>query len=261
MSDNVTWIATAVMVTVFIVEAIVSYFLLRDDRYGLKDTFSTIAIAIIYLGATLGLGVVITMILFAVYDATPLRWSMDHWWHWVVLFLVEDFCHYWSHRASHAFPFMWASHAVHHNSRHLNLSTGLRNSWVGGAIDWIFFVPAVALGFHPLAFAAVVAVASAWDFMAHTAYIGRIPILDAFANTPTNHRVHHSKNPRYRDKNFGGGLMVWDRMFGTYEPLSEKPEFGIDEMPRRPHDPFYVELYLWGGMLRRAYRRIASAIR
>ncbi|MBA3458928.1 MAG: sterol desaturase family protein [Deltaproteobacteria bacterium] len=257
--ELVTWIAAGVMFGAFTIEALISYFVLRDDRYGLADTFTSIGITIGYVVARLGVGAFVAVMLLMIYEVTPLRWSMTSWWHWVVLFFVNDFFYYWSHRASHAFPFMWASHAVHHNSARMNLSTGLRNSWVGGAIDWVFFVPAILLGFHPLALGAVIAFGSAWDFLTHTPYVGKLRWFDAWANSPSNHRVHHAKNPQYLDKNLGGALIIWDRLFGTYEPEGEKPIYGIDPMPARPNNPFYLELYLWAEWLRGVFKRKSSA--
>jgi sterol desaturase/sphingolipid hydroxylase (fatty acid hydroxylase superfamily) len=250
----IPWILAGVMTSAFVIEALVSYFLLRHRHYGVADTFVCVAIAVGYVAARVAIGALVALIFFGIYELTPLRWSMA-WWHWIVLFVVNDFFYYWSHRASHTYPFMWASHAVHHNTERFNLSIGLRNSWVGGLIDWVFIAPVVALGFHPLAVGVVVAVMSTWDFLSHTPYVGRLPWFDAWANSPANHRVHHAQNARYLDKNLGGALIIWDRMFGTYAPLEEPAVFGIAEMPARPRNPFYVELYLWGAMLRRAVAR------
>lgn len=245
----IPWIAAFIMFGAFGVEGVVSYFFLRDGKYELKDTFTSIAITVGYVVVRLFLGALIALILMGVYELTPLRWSMEHWWHWLVLFVVNDFLYYWSHRASHTFPFMWASHAVHHNSPHMNLSTGLRNSWTGGAIDWIFFVPVIALGFHPLAFGVILAIASGWDFLTHTPYVGKLPVIDFLCNSPSNHRVHHAKNPQYLDKNCGGALIIWDRIFGTYAEEKEPGEYGTIEPPKRPYNPFYLELYLWARLL------------
>jgi len=205
--EVVPLVAGGVMFAAFALEGVTS-FVRRDGYYDPKDTIVNLAVALGYILASLGLGVLITLVLYPVWKLTPLRWSMDRWWHWVVLFVVNDFFFYWSHRASHKYRFMWASHWVHHNSGKLNLSTGMRNSWVGAAIDWVFFVPVVALGFPPLYLAALVPVASGWDYMTHTPYIGKLPVLDFIFNTPSNHRVHHATNPRYLDKNLGG-LMAW----------------------------------------------------
>lgn len=249
--ELIPWIAAGVMGGAVAIEGIVSYFVRRDGHYALADTFTSIAITVGYVLVRIGLGAVIAVLLLGVYELTPLRWSMAHWWHWLVLFVLYDFFYYWSHRASHTWEVMWASHAVHHNSAHLNLSTGLRNSWTGGAIDWVFLVPVVAVGCHPLALGVVLALGATWDFLCHTPYVGRLPIIDFLFNSPSNHRVHHANSARYIDKNLGGTLIIWDRMFGTYAPEPGKLAYGTLDAPRRPHDPFYLELYLWGRMLRR----------
>lgn len=247
---SVEWIAAYVMFGAFAIEALASHLVLRDRRYQLGDTAVNLAIVVGYVAARVAIGAAVAIVLLAVWRVTPLRWSMDAWWHWVVLFVLEDFLYYWSHRASHTFRVLWASHVVHHNSPLVNLSTGLRNSWVGGAIDWVFFVPMAALGFHPLHIAAVIAVASAWDFLTHTPYIGKLRGIDWLMNSPSNHRVHHAKNREYVDKNFGGALIIWDRLFGTYAAETAPALFGIERMPRRPHDPLHLQFHLWAELIR-----------
>lgn len=247
---TVEWIAAYVMFGAFVLEGIASKLVLRDGHYDVRDTAVNVATMIGYVGARIVIGAAVGVILLATWKLTPLRWSMDAWWHWGVLFLLEDFLYYWSHRASHVYRVLWASHVTHHSSPVLNMSTGLRNSWVGGAIDWVFFVPMAALGFHPLHIAAVIAVASAWDFLTHTPYIGKLPGIDWLLNSPANHRVHHAKDAQYVDKNFGGATMIWDRLFGTYEPERAKPSFGIDAMPARPHNPIYLQFHLWADLVR-----------
>jgi sterol desaturase/sphingolipid hydroxylase (fatty acid hydroxylase superfamily) len=255
--ELVAWICAAIMFGAFAIEGLVSYFILKDGRHELGDSFLNIGLAIGYVIARLVIGAGVTVALMAVYELTPLRWSMDAWWHWGVLFLVEDFFYYWSHRASHVYRFMWISHVTHHSSPVMNLSTGLRNSWIGGAIDWVFFIPPVALGFHPLALAAVIGVASAIDFLTHTPYVGKLPVLDWIFNTPSNHRVHHALNPRYLDKNLGGALIIWDRLFGTYaaEDATDPPRYGVEPPPARRYNPFYLEFHLWIDYLRDLFRR------
>jgi sterol desaturase/sphingolipid hydroxylase (fatty acid hydroxylase superfamily) len=253
--DWVMWIAMSVMFCAFVAEVIVSYFVRRDGFYERNDTLVNLAVALGYVVVSLAYGTVIVLILYPLWKLTPLRWSMDAWWHWAAMFVINDFFFYWSHRASHSVRFMWASHAVHHNSPKLNLSTGMRNSWVGGAVDWVFFAPVVALGFHPANLFAIVPVASGWDYMCHTPYVGKLPGLDFIFNTPSNHRVHHATNPRYLDRNLGGMLIIWDRLFGTYAAETEKPKIGSLEMPSRPNNPVHVELYLWAALVRDLFRK------
>lgn len=250
-----SWIAMGVMFCAFLGESITSYFIRRDGHYELGDTIVNLAISGGYVLASFGYAAVIAVLLLPVWKATPLRWSMDSWWHWAALFVVNDFFFYWSHRASHTYRLLWASHAVHHNSPKLNLSTGMRNSWVGGAIDWVFFVPVVALGFHPMYLAAIVPLASGWDYLTHTPYVGKLPVIDFLFNSPSNHRVHHATNARYLDRNLGGMLIIWDRIFGTYAAETERPAFGALEMPERPYNPFYLELYLWAALLRDTFHK------
>ena len=254
LHQTVPLIAAGVMGGAFVIEMAVSY-ARRDGYYDTKDTFVNLAVVVGYLMMSVVFGALITITLYPVYKLTPLRWSMDVWWHWIVLFVVNDFFFYWSHRASHVFRFMWASHWVHHNSHKLNLSTGMRNSWVGAGIDWVFFVPVVALGFHPLYLAALVPVASGWDYMTHTPYVGKLPGLDFIFNRPSNHRVHHASNPQYLDKNLGGALIIWDRIFGTYAAEKEKPVIGAVPMPERPHNPFHLQFHLWRELIRDAFQK------
>src|SRR5689334_5475362 len=112
--ELVAWICAAVMFGAFTIEGLVSYFVLKDGRHELGDSFLNIGLSIGYVIARLVIGAGVTWALLLIYEATPLRWSMDSWWHWVVLLLVEDFFYYWSHRASHAYRFMWISHVTHH---------------------------------------------------------------------------------------------------------------------------------------------------
>lgn len=253
--DWVVYVAMGVMFCAFLGEAIASYYIRRDGFYEKNDTLVNLAVAVGYVVVSLTYGAVIVVILYPLWKLTPLRWSMDVWWHWAAMLVINDLFFYWSHRASHVLRFMWASHAVHHNSHLLNLSTGMRNSWVGGAVDWVFFAPVVALGFHPAYLFAIVPIASGWDYMCHTPYVGKLPGLDLIFNTPSNHRVHHATNARYLDRNLGGMLIIWDRIFGTYAAETEKPKIGSHEMPQRPNNPVHIEFYLWTALIRDVFRK------
>ena len=247
--------AAALMFGSFLVEIVASRFVRRDQHHDLRDTLTNVVIGAGYLLSAGLLGIAVTALLVAVWTWSPLRWDMRSPWHWVALVLLEDFLYYWSHRASHHFRVMWASHVVHHNSPRLNLSTGMRNSWVGGLLDWIFFVPMAAAGFHPLSIGIVQASATAWDFLTHTPYFPRNRALDFFFNSPSNHRVHHGTGAAYTDKNFGGFLIIWDRLFGTYAREEAPVRYGSSVMPARPYNPIYVELYLWAALVRSAFNR------
>lgn len=253
--DWIPWIAMGVMGAAFVGEAITSLLIRRDGHYEKKDTVVNLAIAGGYIALSVLYAAMLALILLPVWELTPLRWSMDEWWHWALLFVINDFFFYWSHRASHVYRFMWASHWVHHNSSKLNLSTGMRNSWVGATIDWVFFVPVIALGFHPIYLAVIVPVASGWDYMTHTQYVGKLPGLDFIFNTPSNHRVHHATNAQYLDRNLGGMLIIWDRIFGTYAAEGERVKIGSTEEPVQPYNPVHLQFHLWGLLIRDLFRK------
>ena len=177
-----------------------------------------------------------------------------------VLFFVylDDFLYYWFHRLSHEINAFWAAHVVHHQSEEYNLAVALRQGTFQGVFSWVFYLPLAVLGFPPLVFLTVSSIDTLYQFWIHTRVIGRLGPLEWVLNTPSNHRVHHAKNPQYIDKNCGGALIIWDRMFGTYAAEVEPPVFGVLEMPTRPFNPFYLQLYLWRDLLLQSFRRKSS---
>ena len=162
-----------------------------------------------------------------IYELTPLRLDPSDWWVWVLLFFADDFSYYWFHRISHESRFFWASHVVHHSSTHYNLSTALRQTWVPMTyLPFWLWLPAV--GFEPW----MVLLAQSWSliyqFGIHTERIRRFPRpIEYVFNTPSHHRVHHGSNEVYLDRNYGGILIIWDRMFGTYESEGERVRYGL----------------------------------
>jgi sterol desaturase/sphingolipid hydroxylase (fatty acid hydroxylase superfamily) len=136
---------------------------------------------------------------------------------WIAAALAWDFCYYWFHRMSHEVSILWASHAVHHQSEDYNLSTAQRQSSTGFLLGWIFYVPLYVVGFPLEVVLTVGAINLIYQFWVHTQLIGRMGVLDRILVTPSNHRVHHAQNERYIDKNYGGILILWDRLFGTFE--------------------------------------------
>ena len=137
---------------------------------------------------------------------------------WVVAAVAWDFCYYWLHRFSHEISILWAAHAVHHQSEEYNLSTALRQTSTGFLFGWIFYLPLFVIGFPLEILVAVNAINLIYQFWVHTRLIARLGPLEKVLMTPSHHRVHHAQNERYIDKNYGGMLILWDRLFGTYEP-------------------------------------------
>ncbi|MFF3766589.1 sterol desaturase family protein [Streptomyces sp. NPDC001922] len=162
----------------------------------------------------------------AVHQLTPLRVPVV-WWTIPLLLLAQDFCYYWAHRGHHVVRVLWACHVVHHSSRKYNLSTALRQPWTSLTV-WPFYLPMVACGVHPAAVAFCSSVSLVYQFWIHTERIGRLPRpVESVLNTPSHHRVHHASQGGYLDRNFGGILIVWDRLFGSFTPETERPVYGL----------------------------------
>ncbi|NMM91607.1 hypothetical protein B2J88_46210 [Rhodococcus sp. SRB_17] len=137
-------------------------------------------------------------------------------WGWLLALLFYDFCYYWLHRMGHEVGVLWAAHAVHHQSQDYNLSTALRQTSSGALLGWVFYLPMALAGVPPLVFAVVGLIDLLYQFWVHTEQVGRLGWFDRWFCAPSNHRVHHAVNDRYLDKNYGGILIVWDRLFGTF---------------------------------------------
>lgn len=169
---------------------------------------------------------------------------------WLLALLGWDFCYYWAHRCGHEISVLWASHAVHHQSEDYNLSTALRQPSTGFLFNWIFYLPLFLIGLPLEVVATVNAIDLIYQFWVHTQHIGKLGWADRVFVTPSNHRVHHAQNEIYIDKNYGGILILWDRLFGTFqEEVDEHPVvFGVRK-PLASWNPFrsisQVYAYLW----------------
>jgi sterol desaturase/sphingolipid hydroxylase (fatty acid hydroxylase superfamily) len=147
---------------------------------------------------------------------------------WPIAILAADFSYYWAHRLEHRSRIFWAHHSVHHSSTDFNFTTALRVAWQESLVTWIYLVPFVLIGFHPFQLLISYAIIDIYQTWTHTQKIKRMPEwIENLINTPSNHRVHHGSNPQYIDKNYGAFLMIWDRLFGTYEKENEKVIFGL----------------------------------
>jgi len=169
---------------------------------------------------------------------------------WILAAVLWDFCYYWRHRLGHEMSILWAAHAVHHQSEEYNLSTALRQTSTGFLFGWIFYVPLFVIGFPLEVLLIVSAVNLIYQFWVHTRLIGRIGPLESVLMTPSHHRVHHAQNERYIDKNYGGMFIIWDRLFGTYEPEddAEPVLFGVRK-PLGSWNPFWANLQVYDYLL------------
>lgn len=145
---------------------------------------------------------------------------------WVLLILGVDLGYYAFHRASHRVGFLWAVHAVHHQSEEYNLSVALRQPWLESMLSPVFYLPLAVLGFPPIMYLAGVTIDTLYQFWIHTRAIKRLGPVEWIMNTPSHHRVHHGIDPEYVDKNYAGIFIVWDRLLGTYEPEGREPVYG-----------------------------------
>lgn len=148
-------------------------------------------------------------------------------WSVALALLACDFVYYWEHRIAHQVRLFWTQHAVHHSSRHMNVSVAVRFGPLEGVISALFHLPLVFLGFPPQLIFFGILVVLAYQTWIHTELIGKLGVLDDVLNTPSNHRVHHGCDDKYIDKNYGGILIVWDRMFGTFQREEERPNYGL----------------------------------
>lgn len=170
---------------------------------------------------------------------------------WLVVALSVDLLYYWFHRASHRVNLLWAAHAVHHQSEDYNLTTALRQSILQPAYNAVFFWPLALLGVPPSAVALLFTANLLYQFWIHTQLIGTLGPLERWLSTPANHRVHHGIDPEYLDRNYGGVLMVWDRLFGTFQPELHPPTFGTVK-PLRSWNPLWANLAHYPTILERS---------
>lgn len=169
---------------------------------------------------------------------TPLQAGMA----WISAFLLYDFCYYWMHRYSHEWNLLWAGHVVHHSSEEYNLTVALRQPAFHGLFTWVFYLPLAVVGIDPAFFIIHGQINLIYQFWIHTRAVPKLGFLEWFLNTPSHHRVHHGRNPRYIDKNHGGTLIIWDRLFGTFQEEDEEVAYGLVK-PLRSWNPVWANLH------------------
>jgi sterol desaturase/sphingolipid hydroxylase (fatty acid hydroxylase superfamily) len=171
----------------------------------------------------------------------------------VLLFFADDFSYYWFHRTAHNVNWFWASHVVHHSSQHYNLAAALRQTWTGNATgSFLFWAWMPLVGFHPLWILFMQQVSLIYQFWIHTETVHHCPRWVEFIfNTPSHHRVHHGSDLKYLDKNHAGILIIWDRMFGTFQPEEERPVYGLTRNINS-FNPFVIAFKTWGELFHKA---------
>jgi sterol desaturase/sphingolipid hydroxylase (fatty acid hydroxylase superfamily)/uncharacterized membrane protein YhhN len=228
------------------------------NTYGLSDAVSSVALGImsqytavftrllrvgLYAAAASSLSLVPA-------EAAAAFWTSPVGW--VLALLLYDLCYYAQHRASHESALFWAAHVVHHQSRHYNLSTALRQTSTGALLGWIFYLPMAVAGVPVEVFAIVALVDLLYQFWVHTEHVGRLGWFDRWFVSPSNHRVHHAIQDGYLDRNYGGVLVVWDRLFGTFVEEGERCTYGTRK-PLDSWDPLWANAEVYAGIARDAW--------
>ena len=175
--------------------------------------------------------------------------------HWLLAILLYDFLYYWFHRVSHERQFFWGSHVVHHQSEDYNLSTALRQTSTSFFTTWVFFIPCFFLGMPITMYVSIASAHLIYQFWVHTQHISTLGFLEWFMVTPSNHRVHHAQNPDYIDKNYGGLLIIWDRLFGTFQKEHrEQPAIYGIRVPLASWNPIWANLHIFINMAMDSWR-------
>ncbi|MFT6396288.1 MAG: sterol desaturase/sphingolipid hydroxylase (fatty acid hydroxylase superfamily) [Bradymonadia bacterium] len=242
----------ALAIPFFVLTIVVEWRLLKNHDehvgYHLKDSATSISMGIGYLAlATLyKVAFVAAYVLAYEYRVVDIG---SFWWMWPIAVVAQDFCFYWFHRAGHEIRVMWAGHVNHHSSDHYNYSTALRQSWTEHLFGPIFWAPLALIGVPVEVLIAIESFNLLYQYWLHTELIGSMGRFGLVFNTPSFHRVHHGRNLEYLDKNYAGTFIIWDRMFGTFEPEVAPVEYGIVK-PLESHNLFVVAFHEWSSLVK-----------
>ncbi|WP_018478582.1 sterol desaturase family protein [Pontibacter roseus] len=241
------YFAAPIIVASVVIEWLVGVYKQRD-YYDKRDFIAAVAIGAgsMVLGSLLKVTIFYTTIV--IYNAVP--WAVPRsWWGFVLCFLLVDWLRYWAHRISHEQRFWWATHVTHHSSQKMNFSVSFRTGWTQH-IKFIFFLPVPFLGLDPLTFLICHQLAVFYQFWVHTELIRKLPApLEYIFVTPSHHRVHHGSNAKYIDKNYGSTLIIWDRLFNTFQAEEERPVYGLTK-PVTSYNPLYLVFHEWVDLFR-----------
>jgi sterol desaturase/sphingolipid hydroxylase (fatty acid hydroxylase superfamily) len=251
----VDYIALAIPVFFLLIGVEAVYARLRGERlYRLNDSVNDLATGILDQVA----GVFTKAITVGAYAWVWERFRVSEWpasspWTWALCFLGVDFFYYWFHRVSHEWNLPWGAHIVHHSSEEFNLSVALRQGAFQSLWSFPFYLPLAWLGFSPLVFLACSSFDTLYQFWIHTRAVGSLGPLEWILNTPSHHRVHHGCDAKYIDRNYAGTLIVWDRMFGSFQREEEEPVYGITR-PLASWNPLWANVHHYVDLARASGR-------
>ena len=252
LSDlNIIQIAAIPMILLVVLEWVITLWKKKDYYDGL-DTISATFIGLVNVGLSALLKVGIYGLILFFYNMVP--WSIPKtWWAYILCLVSLDFARYFAHRIAHVNRFWWATHVTHHNSEKYNWSVSFRLGWTQ-FIKVIFFIPVALMGFDPVLFFICHQIEVLYQFWIHTEYIRKLPApIEYIFTTPSHHRVHHSRNEKYIDKNFGSTLIIWDRIFGTFMPETDQADYGITK-PVNSYNPITLNFHEWKDLIRDVFK-------
>ncbi len=239
---NIIVYATPVMIGLVLLEWILSAYQNRKI-YDAKDTLAATAIGVGNLLISAAIKVFTFGIMIFFFNLAPFK-IQPVWWSYILCLVWIDFWRYWAHRFAHENRFLWATHVTHHNSEKYNWSVSFRLGWTQH-VKILFFIPVALTGFHPVVFFICHQIEVLYQFWIHTEYIRKLPKpIEFLFTTPSHHRVHHARNGKYLDRNYGSTFIIWDRIFGTFQAEEEQPEYGITK-PVNSYNPIYLNFHEW----------------
>lgn len=236
---------------IFLLMILAEYYTGRKRGLSLYSKGQSTASILIIVGqqlfSLLSLGILAAAALAIAWENRLFELPTSSWWYVPLLFLAHEFFYYWFHRFSHSIRWFWATHSVHHSAEELNVLASYRLGWTGWLSNGrLMFLPMVWFGFHPAAVGLAFALNLMYQSWLHTALIGKLGPLEGIFNTPSAHRVHHARNADYLDRNLGGVLVIFDRMFGTYQEERDAVpcEYGLTT-PSHSLNPVRIALHDW----------------
>ena len=248
---NEVYAIGAPIVLVMILLEVLFSSIYNKNLYRKNDTLCTIGLLsgnILMVFALKGLTLALHFYLFQ-FKIFNLQEFMPVWMIWIATFILIDLVFYIYHRISHRVNFLWAIHMSHHSSTEMNFAVSLRQAWLGPVSKIPFFAILPLIGFDPTIIAVAGVISTLWGVVGHTQMVGKLGPLEWILNTPSHHRVHHGSNPEYIDKNYGNLLIIWDRLFGTFEPEKAKVTYGLVNNVNT-FNPIKITLMDWQAMLR-----------
>lgn len=219
------------------------------NYYSIKETLVNIYFMLLNGGVDLLFrSIYLFIILQWCYNQHFISFESTPWLYWTLLFILEDLAFYFEHRVDHYCRVFWAVHVTHHSSEEYNLSTGFRSSVFQPLYRFIYFIPLTLIGFKPIDIVLMYSITQIYGILVHTQYVKKMPKwFEVLFVSPSHHRVHHASNVLYLDKNMGMCLIIWDKIFGTFqEELPEEPvRYGLTKPLENPHHPIKIIFHEW----------------